>query len=60
MNKEQLEKISIKIDEIREIFEEDIDGGYEVKQCIEKFDEVVKKELKEIVWKMYLAEKTKR
>ena len=58
MNREQLEKICGKIDEIRKLLKEDESGCWSIKQCLDSLEEVAKKELKEIVWREYLARRT--
>jgi hypothetical protein len=58
MNKEQLEKICDKIDEMRKILDEDTQGSYGIKRLLDELEETTKRELKDVIWKLYLAKRS--
>jgi uncharacterized protein YaaN involved in tellurite resistance len=58
MNREQLEKIYDKIDEIRKIAEEGKGVSYQIEQRLNELEVAVKEELKTIVWTEYLAKRS--
>jgi archaellum component FlaC len=57
MNKLQLEEIKKKINEIRRLISEDINGVQELKEDFNKFSFEVDNELKNIIWREYLRMK---
>lgn len=59
VNIAQLERIRRKLEEIKEIVEEDSQGTYNISGTLSEFESVVLNELQDLVWKKYEEERKK-